>query len=182
MQILQIAVYCVIVLKGFSSLARWLVRRFAEEEEIQLLVLLLMISVAAICAELFHMEQIVGAFLTGVAANRALKGTTAKEHVEVMGNSFFVPAFFVTIGLMLDVPQLVRASREHWALFGGIVAALLAAKFLAAWIGGGFARYSRNDRLLMWSLSIPQVAATLAAALAGFAAINFGSSGLSTGQ
>jgi CBS-domain-containing membrane protein len=57
-------------------------------------------------------------------------------------------------------------------LFVGIVVALLGAKFLAAWIGGAVARYSRNERLLVWSLSIPQVAATLAAALAGYAAVN----------
>jgi Kef-type K+ transport system membrane component KefB len=172
MQIIQIAIYCFIVLKVCSGLARWVVKRFSQEEEIQVVVLLLMMLVAAICAELLHMEQIVGAFLAGVAANRALKDTAAKEHVELIGNALFVPAFFVTIGLMLDVPQLIRASREHWMLFSGIVIALLGAKFLAAWIGGAVARYSQNERLLIWSLSIPQVAATLAAALAGYAALN----------
>jgi Kef-type K+ transport system membrane component KefB len=172
LQVFQMAIYCLIVLFGFGRLARWLVRRFSQEEEIQLLVLLLMILVAAICAELLHMEQIVGAFLAGVAANRALMGTTAKHHVEVIGNTFFVPAFFVTIGLMLDVPELVRASREHWPLFSGIVVALLVAKLAAAWLGGAVGRFSRDERLLTWSLSIPQVAATLAAALAGYAAVN----------
>jgi Kef-type K+ transport system membrane component KefB len=55
-----------------------------------------------------------------------------------------------------------------------MTAGLIGAKFLAAWITGAVYGYSRNDRLNMWSLSMPQVAATIAAALVAYKAVNTG--------
>src|SRR5258707_11524530 len=49
--------------------------------------------------------------------------------------------------------------------FAGRGGALLLGKWMAAWgVGRAFA-YSRNEQLTIWSLTLPQVAATLAATL-----------------
>jgi Kef-type K+ transport system membrane component KefB len=50
----------------------------------------------------------------------------------------------------------------------GIIGALLIGKWLAAEIAGRSFGYSRAARQTMWSLTLPQVAATLAATLVAF--------------
>ena len=54
----------------------------------------------------------------------------------------------------------------------GFLAGLIASKFAAAGITSLILRFRKNDFGLMWSLSIPQVAATLAAALVAYNSIN----------
>jgi hypothetical protein len=53
-----------------------------------------------------------------------------------------------------------------------IVVGLLAAKLAAALLTQNLFRYKRDEGLVMWSLSMPQVAATLAAALVAYNAQN----------
>jgi hypothetical protein len=50
----------------------------------------------------------------------------------------------------------------------GIVGGLIAAKFIAAQLIRRLFSYSRSEGRLIWSLSLPQVAATLAAAIVAF--------------
>jgi hypothetical protein len=50
----------------------------------------------------------------------------------------------------------------------GIVGGLIGSKYLAAEIARGAFGYTRTEGLTMWSLSIPQVATTLAAALVAY--------------
>jgi Kef-type K+ transport system membrane component KefB len=50
----------------------------------------------------------------------------------------------------------------------GIVGGLIASKFLAARLTQRLFGYSRSQGHLIWSLSLPQVAATLAAAIVAF--------------
>jgi Kef-type K+ transport system membrane component KefB len=50
----------------------------------------------------------------------------------------------------------------------GIVGGLIASKFLAARLSQRLFGYSRSQGHLIWSLSLPQVAATLAAAIVAF--------------
>lgn len=52
----------------------------------------------------------------------------------------------------------------------GIVGGLLLSKWLAAFASRKWLGYSRDEGLVMWSLSLPQVAATLAAALTAYEA------------
>jgi Kef-type K+ transport system membrane component KefB len=50
-----------------------------------------------------------------------------------------------------------------------LAGALLLGKFLAAWGSGWAFKYTPSERLNVWSLSLPQVAATLAAAMVAYA-------------
>ena len=53
-----------------------------------------------------------------------------------------------------------------------LVALLLTWKYSAAKLAAFLLRYDRRDADMMWSLSIPQVAATLAAALVAYQTFN----------
>lgn len=56
----------------------------------------------------------------------------------------------------------------HFWLVAGIVGGLIGSKFLAAEVARRVYGYTLTEGLTMWSLSIPQVAATLAAALVAY--------------
>jgi Kef-type K+ transport system membrane component KefB len=133
-----------------------------------MLILLIIVMTAAMLAELIHLESIVGAFMAGLAVNRCLRGTKTHEHIEVLGKTLFVPAFFLSIGLSLDLPKIWESLIHHFWFVALLSAGLIAAKFAAAWVTGAVFKYKRDEWLNMWSLSMPQVAATIAAALVAF--------------
>jgi Kef-type K+ transport system membrane component KefB len=62
----------------------------------------------------------------------------------------------------------MQTARQHLPIAAGITAALLLGKWLAAQLAGRAFGYSADARLTMWSLTMPQIAATLAAALVAF--------------
>lgn len=170
LQLLQLAIYVPVVLFGLSALARFLMHRFQGSKEGQFLVMLLAVTVAAIGAEAIHLEGIVGAFLAGLAINRAVQHSQAKEELEFLGNSLFVPMFFVVVGFLINVRVFFETLVGHIALVSSIVLGLIGSKWVAAVISQKLLGYSRNEGLVMWSLSLPQVAATLAAALTAYEA------------
>lgn len=167
-QIIMIILYIFIVVVGLSKIVRWYFKKHNPDQDIQMLILLFIVMAAAMLAELIHLESIVGAFMAGLAVNRALRGTKTHEHIEVLGKTLFVPAFFLAIGLSLDLPKIWESLRLHFLFVFSLSAGLIAAKFAAAWLTGLVFKYSRDEWLNMWSLSMPQVAATIAAALVAF--------------
>ena len=85
----------------------------------------------------------------------------------MVGASLFIPVFFIDLGLMLDLPVFARTMvGSPFALL--LIATLIGTKGLAALWAGRFYGYGRAQILTMWSLSLPQVAATLAATFVGF--------------
>ena len=88
--------------------------------------------------------------------------------LEFLGNTLFIPMFFVSIGFLIDVQVFVRTLVDRIGLVVGIVGGLIAAKFIAARLTQRIFDYSRSEGRLIWSLSLPQVAATLAPAIVAF--------------
>jgi Kef-type K+ transport system membrane component KefB len=74
-------------------------------------------------------------------------------------------SFLIVTGFLIDPVEFVRGIFDNSLLVAGIIAALLVGKWIAAWVVGRTFGYSRNEQLLVWSLTLPQVAATLAATL-----------------
>jgi Kef-type K+ transport system membrane component KefB len=85
--------------------------------------------------------------------------------LEFLSKSLFIPIFFIVTGFLINPVEFVRAIFENFPLVAGIVAALLVGKWIAAWVVCRIFGYSRNEQRLIWSLTLPQVAATLAATL-----------------
>lgn len=171
-QLLLMALYVPAVLLGLSWAARNLMRWLHATRDGQLLVMLLMVVVAAVAAEAIQLEGIIGAFMAGLAVNRAVQHSEGKETLEFLGNTLFIPMFFVTIGFLIDLRAFATIIVENFGLVCGIVATPIVAKWVA---GVGTARllnYTRDEGQMMWALSLPQVAATLAVALTAFKAKN----------
>jgi Kef-type K+ transport system membrane component KefB len=171
LQLAQLAGYVPLVLFGLGALTRLVMPRVRSKEG-QFLVMLLVVTLAAIGAELIHLEGIIGAFLAGLALNRAVQGSQAKHELEFLGNTLFIPMFFITVGFLIDLRVFAATLASSPGLVVAIVGGLTASKLLAALLTRRVFGYSRHQGLVMWSLSLPQVAATLAAALVAFEAKN----------
>jgi Kef-type K+ transport system membrane component KefB len=167
-QVAQLAAYVPLVLFGLSAAVGRLMDRMTDSKEGQFLVMLLAVAVAGIVAELINLEGIIGAFLAGLALNRAVHKSPAKQDLEFLGNTLFIPVFFFTVGFLIEPRVFVETTVNNLGLVSAIVGGLIVAKLLAALVVQQLFGYSREEGLIMWSLSLPQVAATLAAALVAY--------------
>ena len=123
---------------------------------------------AATVAEVFSIEGIVGAFFAGLALNRLVPNEGQTMHqIDFFGSAVFVPIFLVSTGLLLDPSVMFRLETMKFA-----------ALFIVACVGGkalGSAcspapcsRCRGPEAGLMFVLTTPQAAATLAATTVGF--------------
>jgi len=171
-QVGELIVFAAILLGVVGPLARRAVAALGESEEASFTLLLIVVCAAAIAAEAIQLEGIIGAFLAGMAVNQALKTSGAKEKLEFIGNGIFIPAFFIVTGFLIDLRLLVVSLTSDLPLVVSIIMALISAKWAAAELSGRVFRFDATDRLLTTSLTLPQVAATLAAALVSYDAVN----------
>ena len=162
----SLSLYTLVVLLGFDWAGREFFRRSSDDEGNQFLFVLLAVFLAAIGAELIGVEKIVGAFLSGLAVNDVLRNGPVKEKVVFVGSVLFIPIFFVNVGLLIDLPTFVRSLSSFWLALA-IVVGLVVSKFTAAFLAKLSFHYSWREMLTMGSMSIPQVATTLAATLVG---------------
>lgn len=165
----SLGLYTAVVLLGLKRLAVFFFRATGKDEGNQFLFVMLSVFLAAVVAQLIGVEGIIGAFLAGLAINSVIGEGPVKEKTEFLGSVLFIPMFFINMGLLLDLAAL-RDLLEFIQLPLLIVIALLASKLLASLITKWCFGYSWIQTWTMWSLSIPQVAATLAAALVGYEA------------
>ncbi len=157
-----LTIYATVVLVGFDWAGKEFFRRSGEDEGNQFLFVLLVVFLAAVGAQLIGVEKIVGAFLAGLAVNETLGEGPVKEKVVFVGSVLFIPIFFVYLGLLIDLPTFVK-SVSALQLMLAIAFGLIASKFIAAVLAKLIYHYNWQETLTMWSLSIPQVGATLAA-------------------
>lgn len=170
-QLLALAAYVVFVLVGFDWAGREFFRRSGDQEGNQFLFVLVAVFLASVGAQVINIEQIVGAFLAGLAVNDVVGRGPVEEKIKFVGSTLFIPFFFVGMGLLLSVSGFVETLTTDFLLTLAIVTTLVGTKFLAALVIKLRYGYQWNEMFTMWSLSLPQVAATLAAALA---ALNVG--------
>lgn len=177
-QLVALALYAVAVLFGLDWGGREYFRRTGDEESNQFLFVLFAVFLVSVAAQIINIDKIVGAFLAGLAINDVVGEGPVKEKVEFLGSTLFIPFFFVGMGLLLDIPSFLTTMQFQFPLVVGIVGGLIGSKFGAALTAKTLYRYSWHEGLTMWSLSLPQVAATLAAALVAYEAKNTAGQGL----
>jgi Kef-type K+ transport system membrane component KefB/nucleotide-binding universal stress UspA family protein len=158
-----LALWCLVFLPWithwfFSTLGRGRILRF--------MLVLVGLTSSAVVAEIVGIEPLLGAFLAGLGLNRLVPNESALgERVDFYGNALFIPAFLVSVGLMFDPVVMFKPSTIVLALWLG--AALIAGKAAAAWLTERAFRLSRAESGLLFSVSVAQAAATLAATVIG---------------
>src|SRR5215475_11432796 len=171
-QILEIGIFIPLLLFGVSRLGAWFLNKVRDSEDGFFVVMLAIVAVAGSLADLINLPPIVGAFLAGLAVNEATQDHPAKEKLEFFASSLFIPLFFIDTGFLIDPRTFVESIRNHFGLVLAIIGALFVGKWIAADIAARLFGYTPAARKTVWSLTLPQVAATLAAALVGYQTFN----------
>lgn len=175
-QLIEIAIFVPLVLFGMSRLGAYLLKKLENDEDSYFVLMLAIMGVAGLLAQSINLPGIVGAFLAGLAVNAAVHEKPARGKLEFFANSLFIPVFFIVTGFLIDPLVFFRSLIDNFALASSVILALVVGKLIAAEIAGRAFHYSSAERLTVWSLTLPQVAATLAAALVAYDTLN------STGQ
>lgn len=171
-QLVELAIFVPLVLFGVGNLTRKAIIRWGSKPELRVMILLVVIAVCAEAAHYIQLEGIVGAFLVGIAIKRAVRGKYTVQQLEVISHTLFIPAFFLTTGFLVNFHVLGETIQTQRGLVIGIIATLVAAKYLAAWLASLAFGGTRAQTHLVWSLSLPQMAATLASAVVAYRAKN----------
>ena len=159
-----IGVWCFLVL---PRLGRLFFRSIGRERTLRFVFLLVALLSAAVVAEVFSIEGLVGAFFAGLGLNRLVPNRSPlMERAEFFGSALFVPLFLVSVGLIID-PAVV-ADPETLRVAGALVAACLGGKALAAALTRPLFGFSWPEAGTVFALTSPQAAATLAATVVGF--------------
>jgi Kef-type K+ transport system membrane component KefB len=170
--LVEIAAFVPLILFGLSRVGAAVLRRLERDEGAYFAVMIAIVAIASSLAQLIQLPDIVGAFLSGLSLNAAVKEKAARKDLEFIGNSLFIPLFFVTTGFLIDPRALVHSLATDLPLVLSIIGALLVGKYAAAEITGRLYGYTRDERLTIWSLTLPQVAATLAATLVAYRTVD----------
>jgi Kef-type K+ transport system membrane component KefB len=156
-----LALLAAFALLALPRLSRGFLRKADASRAEKALFALVVLLVLSSAADLIGTDEVLGAFLAGLALNRALaEREELREHIEFVGRMLFIPFFFIYTGMLLELEQLLRP--DLFLLAGALAACVLGGKAAAAWITGARSGYDRPDRVLMIGLTIPQAAATLA--------------------
>ncbi len=167
-----IVIYLPLILFIGKKFARFCLHHFKDSEDSKTISMLIIMTFAAVGAELIHLEGIVGAFVGGLAAGEIVRGSKVREKLNTLGNVLFIPAFFLVVGSLINPESFMRLSGSGIGFMVIIIGVLILTKYLAARGASRILHYNRNEMLNMWSMSLPQVAATLAAALVAFESTN----------
>jgi Kef-type K+ transport system membrane component KefB len=172
LQIVEVAIFVPLILIGVGRGGAWIMSKLHDNQAGYFVTMLGIMVVAGVLADLINLPDIVGAFLAGGAVNTAVGDHPAKEKLHFFGKALFVPIFFIVTGFLIAPVAVGRTILDHFWLVAGIIASLILGKGIAAAIAGRAFGYGRQATLTMWALTLPQVAATLAAAMVGYDTFN----------
>src|SRR3974390_1243637 len=181
-QIVEVAIFVPLIMIGVSRAGAWILNKLRDNQAGYFVTMLGIMAVSGMLADLINLPDIVGAFLAGFAVNAAAADHPAKEKLDFIGTAFFIPIFFIVIGFLIDPFAVGQTIFNNFWLVAGIVVALVVGKGIAAAIAGRAFGYACQARLTMWSLTLPQVAATLAATLVGYSTFNAAGERLLSGE
>jgi Kef-type K+ transport system membrane component KefB len=162
-----VAVLGLVTLMAIPSLGRRLFLRTAHDRVERYLFLVAALFVSAVVAEVVDLAAILGAFLAGLGLNRLVPANSALlARVDALGSGLFVPAFLISVGMLIEPGEIFRAPNSlRWGLAFSVVA--IGGKWLAAQLFGLTTRMNANDRQALFALTGSQAAATLATAVVG---------------
>lgn len=164
----SIIVFVSVVLVGIPFLSRWFFRNINSDGIKDFTFVMVILFLSGFLALIAGLEPIIGAFLAGLALNRLiLEYGPLMNRIRFFGNALFIPFFLLSVGMLMDLGVLIS---DPGALLVTllILLAVFMGKGLAPIVAGKLYNYSKVEMKVMFGLTIPQAAATLAATLVGF--------------
>ena len=128
---------------GFPLLSRWLPRLLALEARIGL-ILALVLLYAWSAASLGNVASITGAFIAGMLVGRTEMREWVHDGASKLGYAFFIPIFFVYIGIEADFHNVLHISLPFLLSLLGIA---IATKILGCGSGALLCRFQPQEAL-----------------------------------
>jgi Kef-type K+ transport system membrane component KefB/mannitol/fructose-specific phosphotransferase system IIA component (Ntr-type) len=163
----MLSAYVALVTLALPRVARWFFRNERTGGTAEFVFIMTALFGGAYLAEVAGVEAIVGAFLVGLALNRLIPDQSPlTNRIHFVGDAIFIPFFLLSIGMLVDV-RVVLGDARVWQVMLAMTATVMATKWLAAWATQRIFGYSREEGAVVFGLSVPQAAATMAATLIG---------------
>jgi Kef-type K+ transport system membrane component KefB/mannitol/fructose-specific phosphotransferase system IIA component (Ntr-type) len=163
----SVVIFVAAALIILPRLGRWFFRNVQYENNIDFVFMVAILFATAFFAELAGLAPIIGAFMAGLLLNRLVpESGTLMSRIQFVGNALFIPFFLISVGMLVDVKVL--GSLDVWFKALVFSALVFAGKGLAALIVKYLFKYTREESLVVWGLTTPQSAATLAVTLVGY--------------
>ncbi|GAE25321.1 Na+/H+ antiporter [Halalkalibacter wakoensis JCM 9140] len=166
--IVSLVIYVAAVFIVVPIVARFFFRTLSSEGTLEFIFVMAVLFVTAYFATVAGLEPIIGAFLAGLALNRFIfEQSPLMNRIKFTGNAIFIPFFLLSVGMLMDL-RILLSDPTAWTKALLVVSLVIIGKFMAAWFAGKIYSYSTEEIKLIFGLTIPQAAATLAATLVGF--------------
>jgi Kef-type K+ transport system membrane component KefB len=166
--IVSLTIFIAIMFLVVPRIAKWFFTKMEKEKHSHYIFVLTVVFFAAFLAELAGVEDIIGAFLAGLALNRLIPHSSAlMNRIEFIGNSLFIPFFLISVGMLVDISVILSG---YMAIVVAITLAVVAVtgKWLAAFFTQQVFKYSSSQRKVIFGLSSGHAAATLAVIIVGY--------------
>lgn len=164
----SLAIYVAVVITAVPRIGRWFFKTQSEEDISKFIFVMAVVFTCSFLAEVAGVEAIIGAFLAGLTLNRLIpEKSVLMNRVQFVGNALFIPFFLISTGMLVDL-RILFDGLEAWSVAGLMLITVLVTKYLASLFVSKIYKYDNNEQHVIFGLSVPQAAATLAAALIGF--------------
>ncbi|MEX0719714.1 MAG: cation:proton antiporter [Balneolaceae bacterium] len=166
--ILSLSAFVGVVIFTVPRIGKWFFKYQSEEDISQFIFVMAVVFTSSFLATLAGVEAIIGAFLAGLTLNRLIpEKSVLMNRVQFVGNALFIPFFLIATGMLVDL-NILFEGMAAWTVAGLMLGTVLLTKFSAAQLASSIYKYDKNEKMVIFGLSVPQAAATLAAALIGY--------------
>lgn len=164
---ISIGVFLTAAIIILPRLGRWFFRNMKHDTYVDFVFMMAVLFSTAFLAELAGLASIIGAFIAGLLLNRLVPmNGTLMNRIQFVGNSMFIPFFLISVGMLVDVQVL--ASLEVWLIAILFTALVFVGKGVSSLIVKLIKGFSNAEGYVIFGLTTPQSAATLAVTLLGF--------------
>jgi len=151
--ILFFAVSFTVGIKLFRKLSEKLI---LGRENLLMLGLITVLIFGLITQEI-GLAAIIGAFVAGLVVGQSHYARRLREHVYLIGGSFFIPIFFVTIGMSFDVSAFTSVG---WFAVVLVIAAIIG-KIVGCGLGAKASKFSSRESFAVGIAMIPRAGVEL---------------------
>jgi Kef-type K+ transport system membrane component KefB/mannitol/fructose-specific phosphotransferase system IIA component (Ntr-type) len=165
--VLGLGAYVAVVAWGVPRLGRWFFRNIPGNAPGEFIFLMMVLFASAYMARVAGAQPIIGAFLAGLTLNHLIpQNSPLMNRVRFVGGALFIPFFLLSVGMLVDMSVLTE-SLDVWVVAAALVVLVNAGKLAAALVSARFFGFDRPEGIVMFGLSVPQAAATLAVTFVG---------------
>jgi Kef-type K+ transport system membrane component KefB/mannitol/fructose-specific phosphotransferase system IIA component (Ntr-type) len=164
---LPFALYAALILWALPRVGRWFFRNVPSDGPAHFLFVTFALFAISYAAHWAGVEPIIGALLVGLALNRLIpEHGPLMNRIHFVGNTLFIPFFLLAVGMLVDVRALDTPAAWGFAL--ALAAGVTLSKWAAAFAATRIFGYTRAEGWVVFGLSVPHAAGTLAIVLVGY--------------